>query len=48
MYIFLLFAESAFVPEQAINENSKIGWLFASKAIVQLLANPFIGPLTNR
>ena len=38
----------AVVPEQAINENPKVGWLFSSKAIVQLVANPFIGPLTNR
>ncbi|XP_019737806.1 synaptic vesicular amine transporter [Hippocampus comes] len=31
-----------------INENVKVGLLFASKATVQLLTNPFIGPLTNR
>ncbi|XP_061646806.1 synaptic vesicular amine transporter isoform X1 [Phyllopteryx taeniolatus] len=31
-----------------INENVKVGMLFASKATVQLLTNPFIGPLTNR
>ncbi|KAL5022481.1 hypothetical protein ScPMuIL_001636 [Solemya velum] len=30
------------------NENVRVGLMFASKAIVQLLANPFIGPLTNR
>ena len=42
------FSDSQFVPEQAINENSKVGWLFSSKAIVQLLANPIIGPVTNR
>uniref|UniRef100_A0A8C5EFM8 Major facilitator superfamily (MFS) profile domain-containing protein n=1 Tax=Gouania willdenowi TaxID=441366 RepID=A0A8C5EFM8_GOUWI len=39
-------------PPQAssrlLNENVKVGMLFASKAIVQLLTNPFIGPLTNR
>ncbi|XP_077352398.1 synaptic vesicular amine transporter [Festucalex cinctus] len=29
-------------------ENVKVGLLFASKATVQLLTNPFIGPLTNR
>lgn len=28
--------------------NSKVGLMFASKPIVQLIANPFIGPLTNR
>ncbi|KAK1905667.1 Synaptic vesicular amine transporter [Dissostichus eleginoides] len=31
-----------------LNENVKVGLLFASKATVQLLVNPFIGPLTNR
>ncbi|XP_068597387.1 synaptic vesicular amine transporter [Brachionichthys hirsutus] len=29
-------------------ENVKVGLLFASKATVQLITNPFIGPLTNR
>ena len=28
--------------------NTKVGIMFASKPIVQLLVNPFIGPLTNR
>lgn len=28
--------------------NLKVGILFASKAIVQLISNPFVGPLTNR
>ncbi|XP_075071668.1 synaptic vesicular amine transporter [Mixophyes fleayi] len=31
-----------------LNENVKVGLLFASKATVQLLTNPFIGPMTNR
>ncbi|XP_048863621.1 synaptic vesicular amine transporter [Brienomyrus brachyistius] len=31
-----------------LNENVKVGLLFASKATVQLITNPFIGPLTNR
>ncbi|XP_061586146.1 chromaffin granule amine transporter [Cololabis saira] len=30
------------------NENVRVGLLFASKAIIQLLINPFVGPLTNR
>ena len=30
------------------NENVLVGAMFASKAFVQLLTNPFIGPLTNR
>lgn len=29
-------------------ENVKVGMLFASKATVQLITNPFVGPLTNR
>lgn len=31
-----------------LNENVKVGMLFASKATVQLITNPFVGPLTNR
>ncbi|KAL4636003.1 chromaffin granule amine transporter [Arapaima gigas] len=29
-------------------ENVRVGLLFASKAVVQLFMNPFVGPLTNR
>ena len=29
-------------------ENIWVGVLFASKALMQLLVNPFVGPLTNR
>ncbi|XP_035307772.1 chromaffin granule amine transporter isoform X3 [Cricetulus griseus] len=29
-------------------ENIRVGVLFASKALMQLLVNPFVGPLTNR
>jgi len=29
-------------------ENRWVGVMFASKAFVQLITNPFIGPLTNR
>ncbi|XP_066109360.1 chromaffin granule amine transporter isoform X1 [Saccopteryx bilineata] len=29
-------------------ENIRVGILFASKALMQLLVNPFVGPLTNR
>uniref|UniRef100_A0A6I8NNW0 Solute carrier family 18 member A1 n=1 Tax=Ornithorhynchus anatinus TaxID=9258 RepID=A0A6I8NNW0_ORNAN len=29
-------------------ENVRVGLLFASKALMQLLVNPFVGPLTNR
>uniref|UniRef100_A0A3B5M6C1 Major facilitator superfamily (MFS) profile domain-containing protein n=1 Tax=Xiphophorus couchianus TaxID=32473 RepID=A0A3B5M6C1_9TELE len=31
-----------------VKENVRVGLLFASKALVQLLVNPFVGPLTNR
>ncbi len=31
-----------------IEENVSVGLMFASKAMVQLIANPFVGPLTNR
>ncbi|KAJ7411292.1 Synaptic vesicular amine transporter [Pitangus sulphuratus] len=34
--------------KELLNENVRVGLLFASKATVQLLTNPFIGPLTNR
>uniref|UniRef100_A0A8C8S207 Solute carrier family 18 member A1 n=1 Tax=Pelusios castaneus TaxID=367368 RepID=A0A8C8S207_9SAUR len=29
-------------------ENVRVGLLFASKALLQLIINPFVGPLTNR
>ena len=30
------------------NENVKVGIMFASKAIMQIIVNPFVGPLTNK
>ncbi|XP_052459379.1 chromaffin granule amine transporter-like [Carassius gibelio] len=36
--------DSVFLEE----ENVRVGLLFASKALVQLMVNPFVGPLTNR
>ncbi|XP_064107309.1 synaptic vesicular amine transporter-like [Macrobrachium nipponense] len=36
------------LPQDIINENSWVGLLFSSKAFVQLIVNPFIGPLTSR
>ncbi|XP_034548382.1 chromaffin granule amine transporter [Notolabrus celidotus] len=36
--------DSRFLEE----ENVRVGLLFASKALIQLLVNPFVGPLTNR
>ncbi|KAH9513332.1 hypothetical protein Btru_034645 [Bulinus truncatus] len=32
----------------AFSENSRVGWLLSSKAIVQLLANFLVGPLCNK
>lgn len=29
-------------------ENVHVGFMFGSKALVQLIANPLIGPLTNK
>lgn len=34
--------------EELINENLEVGIMFASKPIVQALANPFVGTMTNR
>uniref|UniRef100_A0A8C5SE44 Solute carrier family 18 member A2 n=1 Tax=Laticauda laticaudata TaxID=8630 RepID=A0A8C5SE44_LATLA len=34
--------------KELVNENVEVGLLFASKATVQFLTNPFIGPMTNR
>lgn len=34
--------------KELVEENLEVGVMFASKAFVQLLANPFVGPLTNR
>ena len=36
------------LPVRAISENSKVGWLLSSKALVQLLVNPVIGVLSYR
>ena len=33
---------------ELIQENVEVGILLASKPLIQLLANPFVGPLTNR
>ena len=35
------------IPEDIIEENGKVGALFASKALVQLLINPCVGSITN-
>jgi len=33
---------------ELVEENVEVGVMFASKAAVQLITNPFVGPLTNR
>ena len=33
---------------EILDENQAVGVMFASKAFVQLIANPFIGRLTNK
>ena len=33
--------------KELIDENLEVGVMFASKAFVQLIANPFVGRLTN-
>lgn len=33
--------------KELVEENFEVGVLFASKAFVQLIANPFVGRLTN-
>ena len=35
-------------PVRAINENSKVGWLLSSKALIQLMVNPIVGLLSYR
>lgn len=34
--------------DDLMHENVEVGVMFASKAVVQLITNPFVGPLTNR
>lgn len=34
--------------QELVKENVEVGIMFASKAIVQLITNPFVVPFTNR
>ena len=48
-----LFQHHRLTPEERkhkelVEENIEVGVMFASKAVVQLITNPFVGPLTNR
>ena len=36
------------IHEELSQETVSLGILLASKAFVQMITNPFIGPLTNR
>ncbi|CAI9716994.1 synaptic vesicular amine transporter-like [Octopus vulgaris] len=36
------------IPLNKLNENTRVGWLLSSKAIVQLMFNFLVGPFTNR
>ncbi|XP_066476967.1 synaptic vesicular amine transporter isoform X2 [Tiliqua scincoides] len=51
MVVNMTKASSSDCPKEdkdLLNENVQVGLLFASKATVQLITNPFIGPMTNR
>ena len=48
LYNVSLFNWTDMTSQQLINENGRVGWLFSSKAIVQLVATPFVGSITNR
>merc|ERR1711936_1351644 len=39
--------EKALKHKELVEENLEVGVMFASKAFVQLIANPFVGRLTN-
>lgn len=41
-------AEKERKHKELVHENVEVGVMFASKAVVQLITNPFVGPLTNR
>ena len=41
-------AEKRRKHKELTHENVEVGVMFASKAVVQLITNPFVGPLTNR
>ena len=52
-YLFVYFRERLEEEKrrkhkELVHENVEVGVMFASKAVVQLIANPFVGPLTNK
>lgn len=42
------YQEQKELHDELIGETVEVGLMFASKAFVQLLANPFVGPLTHK
>ena len=44
----MLAAEDKQRHKELMSETAEVGLMFASKAVVQLIANPFVGPLTNK
>lgn len=42
------YAEREERHKELVDETAEIGVMFASKAFVQLLSNPFVGPLTHK
>jgi hypothetical protein len=42
------YAEREERHKELVDETAEVGLMFASKAFVQLISNPFVGPLTHR
>lgn len=42
------YQEQKELHDELVGETVEVGLMFASKAFVQLLANPFVGPLTHK
>ena len=42
------YAEREEMRKELVDETAEVGLMFASKAFVQLLANPIVGPLTHK
>lgn len=42
------YAELEEIHNELVGETVEVGLMFASKAFVQLLANPIVGPLTHK
>ncbi|KAG5682361.1 hypothetical protein PVAND_011717 [Polypedilum vanderplanki] len=42
------FAEREERHKELVDETAEVGLMFASKAFVQLISNPFVGPLTHK